>query len=299
MTDSEEEHLPMSSFLSLTHLAKDDEFKCTILDSGANKLFFPSFNPLYMSHYTPSTTLGSVRVANKAYLPIIATATLGVFTVSIVPGLSKPLISESFLTNNYFILIIRYHNTTWILDSVKAAKLVPKDYIIAKATMDSDDGLFYLDNIHDLVNAKPQPRTKESHPKVRFSIDQPQTHHTSEQLNRGRYQGRFSHLLGKLNPLEVMHTRLGHHTAATLKYMVKHNTVDGLGVTAKELKNITLGPCFADYAGRMKAFPVYSSLTDHSKDKLFETWSVDDVPMPVTSIEGYNGYFSLVEKKTR
>jgi hypothetical protein len=289
----------MSSFLSLTHFAKDNEFQCTILDSGANRMFFPHFNPLYMSNYTPSSTLGSVKVANSAYLPIIATANLGVFTVSIVPGLSKPLISESYLTTHFFILIIRYENVTWILDSVKAAATIPKDYILAKATMDSDDGLFYLDNIFDLVNANPKPRTKESSPKVHFSPKPPQTYHTSEQLNRGRYQGRFSHLLGKLNPLEVMHTRLGHHTAATLKYMVKHNIVDGLGVTAKELKDITLGPCFADYAGRMKAFPVYSSLTDHSKDKLFETWSVDDVPMPVTSIEGYNGYFSLVEKKTR
>jgi hypothetical protein len=259
-------------------------------------MFFPTFNPLYMTNYTPSSTLGSVKVANSAYLPIIATATLGAFTVSIVPHLNKPLISESYLTRHFFILIIRYKDTTWILDSVKANETIPKDYIIAKATIDSDDGLFYLDNILDLVNANPKPRTKESHPKVSFSLEPPQTYHTSEQLNRGRYQGRFSHLLGKLNPLEVMHTRLGHHTAATLKYMVKHNTVDGLGVTAKELKNITLGPCFADYAGRMKAFPVYSSLTDHSKDKLFETWSVDDVPMPVTSIEGYNGYFSRREK---
>ena len=289
----------MTSFLSLAQFAKDDEFQCTILDSGANRLFFPNFNPLYMSCYTSSTTLGSVKVANSAYLPIVATAKLGVFTVSIVPGLNKPLISESYLTTNFFILIIRYDNITWILDSIKAQSIDPKDYIIAKATLDSDDGLFYLDNIYDLVNAHPLPRTKESNPKVRFTNDKPQTHHTSEQLNRGRYQGRFSHLLGKLNPLEVMHTRLGHHTAATLKYMVKHNVVDGLGVTAKELKDVTLGPCFADYAGRMKAFPVYSSITDHSSDKLFETWSLDDVPMPITSIEGYNGYFSLVEKKTR
>jgi hypothetical protein len=80
----------MTSFLSLAQFAKDDEFQCTILDSGANRLFFPNFNPLYMSCYTSSTTLGSVKVANSAYLPIVATAKLGVFTVSIVPELLHP-----------------------------------------------------------------------------------------------------------------------------------------------------------------------------------------------------------------
>ena len=76
-------------------------------------------------------------------------------------------------------------------------------------------------------------------------------------------------------------------------------TVHGLDTTTKQIKNIFLRPALAEYQGGMKSFPIYPSITSNTHQDLFETWSVDPVPMPITSIEGYFGYFSFVEKSTK
>ena len=114
----------------------------------------------------------------------------------------------------------------------------------------------------------------------------------------GGYQGRFSNLLHSLNPLEVLKIRLGFLGTHTLKSLVRNQSVDGLGVQSNELKHLHIGPSLAEYKGRMNAFPTYPTIPTNPHIRLCETWSVDDVPMPVTSIEGYSGYFSFVEKST-
>ena len=492
-----------------------------LMDSGANYIFFPKYDPNTMHSYTPqSPSDKTVKLPNNTSLPIIASAKLGIFPILIVKNLTKPLISESFLTKNYDILIIRYDKTTYIIDAHKAklANLLnPIDYIIAQAHI-ADDGLYYLTNLYDLMYATPKLRTSDktvtfssnhsiitnnspnpkrsskqftytspfanrdwkdtltstqclsntktnmqcknrcvignqlcwthllahhnlriapslhgkglfvknansnlpiykpnqtiipyggepidllelhkrygsgtapyavslnstatkfidaallrgvgslanhsTTPNARFSIHKGKislkalqniynndeitvnylgnddetnivnatpsfnftdhNHSTSASILldnatsstqplpvsinnaqhsnlKGSYRGRFSHLLQPLNPLEILKIRLGFLGTHTLKSIVRHQSVDGLNVQSDELKHLHIGPSLAEYKGRMHAFPTYPSISSNPHTNLCETWSVDDVPMPITSIEGYIGYFSFVEKST-
>ena len=103
--------LSASALIPSTHL---------MLDSGANKIFFPSYHSNHMTNYIPNKSRDSVTVANGQKLHISGSALLGSFPILIVPGLLKPLISESFLTTHFDILIIRYQNQTWLIDAQKA-----------------------------------------------------------------------------------------------------------------------------------------------------------------------------------
>jgi hypothetical protein len=129
-----------------------------MLDSGANKIFFPSYHSNHMTNYIPNKSSDSVTVANGQKLHISGSALLGSFPILIVPGLLKPLISESFLTTHFDILIIRYQNQTWLIDAHKArdTNINSTDYIIATADL-ADDGLYYVSNILDLAHATPKP----------------------------------------------------------------------------------------------------------------------------------------------
>ena len=269
-------------------------------------MFFPCFDSMYMCNYvslSDSTLL--LHSASNHTLLINAYASLGPFKVYIVPKLKTPLISESYLTTNFHILIIRYNTTTWILDSIKykSSKNLT-DYVIAKADL-SDDGLYRLTNLMDLVTSTPLKR-KLSRVQFHANLIQSTTSSVSDAYvkptsthKRGRYQGRFSHLLGDLNPLEVLKVRLGFPNIKTLRHLIKHQAVHGLDTTTKQIQNIFIRPALAEYQGGMRSFPIYPSITSTIHQDLFETWSVDPVPMPIKSIEGYIGYFSFVEKSVK
>ena len=296
----------------------------SIADSGATYCYFPHFLSPLMHSLQPTSQFEPITCGNLGQLYITHTAYLGIFPICIVPHILKPLISENFLTYYFDILILKYDSTMWILDTMKllSSNFNPTAVI---ATLDTaNDGLSYFRNLHDLAHAQPRqtkpilnfpPPTSSSrlttsdfNSKDHISsgaislfnpTQTPQVHLSSSsmQRNRGRYQGRFSKLLGDLNPLEVLHVRLGHLSDATLRSLITHNVVDGLDVTPDDLRKHKLGSCYADWIGKMQAFPIYPSLKNHSPD-LFEHWSVDDVPMPTVSIEGYKGFFAFREQTT-
>ena len=124
-----------------------------LMDSGANYIFFPKYDPNTMHSYNPLPPSDkNVKLPNNTSLPVVATARLGQFPILIVPNLSKPLISESFLTKHYDVLILRYNTIAYIIDAHKAKLATlqnPIDYIIAQAYI-ADDGLYYLTNLYDL-----------------------------------------------------------------------------------------------------------------------------------------------------
>jgi hypothetical protein len=238
-----------------------------MLDSGANKIFFPSYHSNHMSDYIPNKSHDSVTVANGQKLHISGSALLGSFPILIVPGLLKPLISESFLTTHFDILIVRYQESTWLIDAQKAkdTNINPTDYIIAKADLE-DDGLYYISNILDFANATPKPIRH-----VTFQANQTST--TKQNLlsthTRGRYQGRFKHLL----PLKVLKVRLGFPSLNTIKKMVRDQSLDGLGVTYNEIKHLSVNKSLAEYKGKMTAFPIYPSLFNKPTHQLF-VWTM-------------------------
>ena len=266
-----------------------------ILDSGANNIFFPMYDSHYMSNYESFSDPIYLYTASKQPLRISGQAYLGPFKAYIVPHLSQPLISESYLVKNFKIMIIRIKNHTFILDSHKILNAInPKDTIIASAYL-SDDGLYHLTNLLDLVQSNPQPMPIHN---VHFA-NQITTTPTIPALTRGRYQGRFTHLLQSLNPLEVLKVRLGFSNIKHIRDLVRLQAVNGLGVTNDQIKSFQLSKSLAEYQGNMHAFPIYPTLSNNIHKGLGETWSLDPVPMPLKSIEGYHGYYSFVESSIK
>ena len=90
-----------------------------MLGSGANHIFFPSYHSHYLSKFIPNTNNDRVTVANGQTLAITGSALLGPFHILIAPGLHKPLISESYITTHFDIIIVRYDETTWLIDACK------------------------------------------------------------------------------------------------------------------------------------------------------------------------------------
>ena len=106
----------LTTMLSASALITSDT---VMLDSGANHIFFPSYHLNYMSKFIPNTNNDRVTVANGQTLAITGSALLGPFHILIAPGLHKPLISESYLTTHFDIIIVRYDETTWLIDACK------------------------------------------------------------------------------------------------------------------------------------------------------------------------------------
>ena len=226
-----------------------------MLDSGANHIFFPSYHSHYMSQFKPNNNNDRVTVANGQTLAITGSAFLGPYHILIAPGFHKPLISESYLTTRFDILIVRYDESTWLIDAFKARthrKTDPTDYVIARANIEDDD-LYYITNILDLAYVNPKPRQRVRFPtanQVSTIIPNTPIIHTTPSIpslpiapvthTRGRYQGRFSHLLHPLNPLEVLKVRLGFPSIQTIKTMVRYQSVHGLGVTHHDIKHLTV-----------------------------------------------------------
>ena len=247
----------------------------------------------HMTKFKPFADSMYLYTASKEALPISGQAYLGPFKTYIVPKLTQPLISESYLVKNFKIMIIRITNHTFILDTNKLSNTIdPKDTIIASAYL-SDDGLYHLTNLLDLVHSNPQPIHN-----VHFA-NKISTSSQIPALTRGRYQGRFNHLLQSLNPLEVLKVRLGFSNIKHIRDLVRLQAVNGLGVTNDQIKSLKLGKSLAEYQGGMRAFPIYPTLSNNLYKGLGETWSLDPVPMPIKSIEGYHGYYSFVESSIK
>jgi hypothetical protein len=64
-----------------------------------------------------------------------------------------------------------------------------------------------------------------------------------------------------VNPLEVLHVRLGHASKDLVKWIVKSGVCTGLGYTYDQIKHLQSPLCDACMKGRMKAFPIPPSMT--------------------------------------
>ena len=82
----------------------------------------------HMTKFKPFADSMYLYTASKEALPISGQAYLGPFKTYIVPKLTQPLISESYLVKNFKIMIIRITNHTFILDTNKLSNTIdPKD----------------------------------------------------------------------------------------------------------------------------------------------------------------------------
>jgi hypothetical protein len=77
-----------------------------------------------------------------------------------------------------------------------------------------------------------------------------------------------------MNPLEILHVKLGHAPEQVIKRICKHKMLKGLHYTYDDIKNLSLGLCPSCMKGRMKAFPIPSSISDKQYG-IFEYLTVD------------------------
>ena len=100
-----------------------------------------------------------------------------------------------------------------------------------------------------------------------------------------------------LNLLEWLHLRLGHADPELIKWMVRHQVVRGLYVTYDQVKNLSMRMCYACLISKMKALPIYQTLSDKSYYPFYKL-SSDWIPFNCEERDGYTGFFLYVDYET-
>jgi len=257
-----------------------------------------------------------LTIANDLKLRITASASVGSCNFSIVPELSKPLISESYLTKNYSVFTIHFEDRLYIyhkyIDSTSR--------LIATATS-RNDGLYAMDNLSDLIkyfktsagyNYKLHQHqhmalasSDTNDPPVAteplLTSDCPRTKKRKVDKHlKGSYTGRLKSNTAGMNPMEIVHCRTGHLPERLILHMAKNDSVDGIGYTYRQLKSHHMETCWADLLGRMHSLPIPASIRNIDQEPdVFEILSFDPKDMPINSIEGYKGFLLLVDKRTK
>lgn len=98
-----------------------------------------------------------------------------------------------------------------------------------------------------------------------------------------------------LEPVEILHRRLGHASLKVLKKAFKNNNYAHSKYTYQDIKNASLKFCPSCYEGKMKAFS--SPDTSRSQEfKLYEKFGIDyKGPFPVRSVHGHTGFYLLCD----
>jgi hypothetical protein len=122
--------------------------------------------------------------------------------------------------------------------------------------------------------------------------------HQNKSLLHGSSQINTRSTIVGLNPLEVLHVKLGHVGEDTIKWAVRNNSMIGLGYTFDQIKNLNLKQCPACMEGKMEAFPVPPSITTREYG-IFEYLSVDILAWTYTSVRGYLYTALYVDKCTK
>lgn len=256
-----------------------------VLDSGANNHFFNTLANI--TDYKPSQ--GTLQLGDNTKVPTIGTGKFGTLDVVIAPSLTVSLISTKCLTINKKFVVTHIDDRAFILSKKYISNNNPEKYIKATATV-QDDGLYHIDNIHKFLNVKHICNytccyTKRTKP------------YTAKEILHGSARNDYTATTVGLNPLEVLHVKLGHANEKLIKWIVKHNIVLGLGYTHDDVKNLTLKLCPSCMTGRMHAFPIPMSISNKEYG-IFELLSVDIVVLNKTSLRGFKYTALYVDKCT-
>ena len=266
--------------VSHVHMCNTD----TILDSGASHCMFPLNYP-NLRKFEQSKSYATMA-DQSARLTLYGTAKYGTFDV-IVADVQRPLISEGVLTGPpYNMNVVKSGNHAWILDSTKEESA--SDYIVCHCTREHD-------NLYHIVD--PTQLLKFQQP---ISISYGLINNVSTTLQlKGNRQLSHNQSYGNLNPLEVLHVILGHLSEQQIKRIVKNNLVNGLKFSYDKIKHLKLGLCPICVVTKMKAFPVYRSLSI-KKHGIFEYISFDIIEFGQhkLSIDGYRYVALFVDQCT-
>jgi hypothetical protein len=98
-----------------------------------------------------------------------------------------------------------------------------------------------------------------------------------------------------MNPLEILHIKLGHAPEQVIKRICKLKMLKGLHYTYDDIKNLPLGLCSSCMKGRMKAFPIPYSISNKTYG-IFEYLTVDIIYNNKRSCRGYRYIALFVDK---
>ena len=255
----------------------------TILDSGATQSIFP-LNYRHLTEFKKDSSY-AVMADQTSKLTLYGSAKYGCFDV-LVADINRPLLSEGAITGPpYNLTVLKSGVNAWILDPSKTSK--DSNWILCHCTKEFDN-LYHIHNPTRLLSFKPPVSVSfgliESIPPTKLTGNRQLTHNQSH---------------GNLNPLEVLHVILGHLSEYQIKRIVKNQLVHGLKFTYDQIRHLKLGLCPTCVLTKMKAFPIYRSLS-HEKHGVFESISFDilEFGQRTLSIDGYRYVVLYVDQCT-
>jgi hypothetical protein len=261
-----------------------------VLDSGATSHFFNSLTNI--TNYTKSSL--PIKIANGFNIISIGSGDFGILkNVTIVPDFTHSLLSTKCLTSSdenyqqYNFIVVHDVDKAFIInkDLLNNTEYSFKQCIFAEATL-KNDGLYHIDDPNNFLIYQ--------HAKNANAIIN--TDYQNDIL-KGSSQIKYRATSVGLNPLEVLHVKLGHASEDLIKWIIKNGVVKGLDYTYDQIKNLHLPLCDACMKGKMKAFPVPMSIFNKEYG-VFELLSLDIIAFNIRSIRGHNYSAIYVDKCT-
>lgn len=259
-----------------------------VLDSGATSHFFNNLTNItnYLNFSLP------INTADGAQVESIGTGDFGILRkVFIVPSFTHSLVSTKNLTSSnntdeINFIVVHDDDKAYVLDKnmLSIDGLSFRDCIFAEATL-KQDGLYHFDNLDNFLNYY-------KHAKLASN-----TNDSENLLLKGSAQIKNRATIAGLNPLEVLHVKLGHASESLIKWIVRNGIVNGLGYNYDQIKNLHLPVCDACMKGKMKALPVPLSVSN-KEYSVFELLSLDIIALNTRSIRGFNYSAIYVDKCT-
>jgi hypothetical protein len=257
-----------------------------LLDSASNKTIIPT----HLSHVLSNIrkTQGRVEFGDGKTLPVHGSGELGILNNIIVCDCKYPLLSTPQLCNDLKLHVYHYDNLALILKpSVDSYSNKITFKILAKATL-NEDNLYVIEDLSEF----------ESEKKAISNLQIVNRKYTNKQIKEGSCKhNNLKSLRNNMNLLMWDHVRLGHTSESLLKHNINQQSVLGLGLSTDEVSKLTLPACDTCMKARMKAFPMYPSLSEVIYEA-FESILTDWVPMGTRSIRGFNGLILFVDKQS-
>lgn len=222
-----------------------------MLDSGTNNQLINNNLMHLVTKYKAKQE--KLVLADNSNIEILGRGSLGIFSkVANVARLSTPLISTKILCYEPFnFIVLHIDELAYIID--RYVNPTEGGAVITTASVQSD-GLYHFDNILELINypykATERSNDYSSHLRALYGGAHPSTSETikveeiekavrKNQLSGGCQNKNSSCDVG-LDPITLLHVKLGHASEKVIKWTVKNNTTSGLRYSYDQIKNAKL-----------------------------------------------------------
>jgi hypothetical protein len=259
------------------------------MDGGSNRILFP-VGWEGITNFVSSPNV-AYQADGESTLVVHGEAKYGIFDV-LIADVQRPIISEPILLLPPYNLIIHKDGVSMYIYARDPFCLV------ATATLQEHDGLHHPDSIDDFRLYQPKSVS------VSASRVAPARASDATRLSDSLFiQGSQRHVnkatRGELSPLEILHVILNHAPEALIKRIVRNRLVRGLKFTWDQIRHLSLRLCDTCLRSRMRAFPVYPSISS-TVYGIMECVSADIVDYSrVPSVHGYRYAALFICRKSK